>query len=142
MNDAVANPDFHSGPGTECKDGANPAIVERRRAARYDCDVYAEVFLPTGGLKFRGRILNMSVTGCFIEAEFNLERGTQVEVYVETNSSRFRVAGKVSALRSRRGVGIFFVDLTRRGARQIEELVEELKAAEAAKIPEGSAGLP
>jgi hypothetical protein len=138
MNDAAANPDFSSSlcsdsgpspnPGPECEDGENAAIVDRRRAARYDCDVYAEVFLPSGGLNFRGRILNMSVTGCFVEAEFNLERGTRVEVYIETSSTRFRVAGAVSALRSKRGVGIFFVDLTRRGAGQIEELIGELQA--------------
>ncbi|MBT9331312.1 PilZ domain-containing protein [Paracidobacterium acidisoli] len=101
--------------------------AERRQASRYDCEGYAEVFLPLGGLRFRGRILNLSLTGCFIEANFNLERGTRVEIYFEARHLRFRVAGAVAALRNRRGVGVSFVDLTPRRAAQIEDLVQELK---------------
>jgi hypothetical protein len=48
--------------------------------------------LPHDGLLFRGRILNLSLNGCYIEtALLNLERGTQVEVYFVTNQLQFRV---------------------------------------------------
>ncbi len=47
---------------------------------------------PIGGLLFRGRLLNLSLNGCYIEtALLNLEHGTQVEVYFVTNQLQFRV---------------------------------------------------
>lgn len=51
---------------------------EKREHPRYGCEGYAEVFLPRGGLLFRGRILNLSLTGCYVEtALLDLERGTR-----------------------------------------------------------------
>jgi hypothetical protein len=77
---------------------------EQRRHPRYACEGNAEVFLPHGGLLFRGRILNLSMDGCYIEtALLNLERGTQVEVYFVTNQLQFRVLGNIAALRRKRG---------------------------------------
>jgi hypothetical protein len=109
-----------------------PALIasqerEKRRHPRYVCDGYAEVFLPQGGLLFRGRILNLSVTGCYIEtAVLNLERGTQIEVYFVTNQLQFRVLGAVAVLRPKRGAGISFLNLSPRRALQIAMLVGEL----------------
>jgi PilZ domain len=100
---------------------------EQRRHPRYVCEGQAEVFLPHGGLLVRGRILNLSVSGCYIETEqLNLERGTQVEVYFATNRLQFRVQGNVAALRRRRGVGIAFLHVSPRRAEQIAMLVAEL----------------
>ena len=100
---------------------------ENREHPRYGCEGYAEVFLPPGGLLFRGRILNLSLTGCYIEtALLDLERGTQVEVYFVTNQLQFRVLGNVAALRRKRGAGIVFVNLSPRRALQIATLVSEL----------------
>ena len=100
---------------------------EKRQHPRYGCDGYAEVFLPQGGLLFRGRILNLSQTGCYIEtALLDLERGTQVEVYFVTNQLQFRVQGNVAALRRKRGAGIAFVNVSPRRSLQIALLVDEL----------------
>ena len=69
----------------------------------------------------------MSLSGCFIEASsINLERGTQVEVYFETNQLHFRVAGNVLVVRPGAGVGISFLHPSARIARQIAQLVAEL----------------
>jgi hypothetical protein len=100
---------------------------EKREHPRYGCEGYAEVFLPQGGLLFRGRILNLSLTGYYIEtALLDLERGTQVEVYFVTNQLQFRVLGNIAALRRKRGAGIVFVNLSPRRALQIATLVSEL----------------
>ena len=100
---------------------------EQRRHPRYACEGYAEVFLPHGGLLFRGRILDLSLSGCYIEtALLNLERGTQVEVYFVTNQLQFRVLGNVAVLRRKRGAGIAFVNVSPRKALQIATLVGEL----------------
>lgn len=98
---------------------------------RYRCDGYAEVFLPRGGLLFRGRILNLSQTGCYIEtALLDLERGTQVEVYFVTNQLQFRVLGNFAAMRRKRGAGIAFLNVSPRRALQISMLIDEIVAKE------------
>jgi len=108
---------------------------EKRQHQRYGCEGYAEVILPQGALLFRGRILNLSLSGCYIEtAMLNLERGTQVEVYFVTNQLQFRVLGKIAVLHRKRGAGIAFVSLSPRRALQIATLVGEL----AEKKPSGN----
>jgi hypothetical protein len=107
--------------------GAQPQPEENRRHPRYRCEGHAEVFLPQGALLFRGRILNLSVSGCYIEtATLNLERGTQVEVYFVTNRLQFRVLGNIAAVRRKRGAGISFLNISPRRELQIAMLVSEL----------------
>jgi hypothetical protein len=116
---AIAGPD----PSVQADDEGS----EKRLHPRYRCDGYAEVFLPQGGLLFRGQILNLSQTGCYIEtALLNLERGTQVEVYFVTNQLQFRVLGTIAALRKKRGAGIAFLNVNPRRALQIAMLIDEL----------------
>jgi PilZ domain len=99
---------------------------ERRRHPRYSCDGNAEVHLPHAGLLFHGRIQNLSVSGCYIETELNLERGTYVEVFFGLHQLRFRLAGNVIGVDRRSGVRIAFLNVTGRRATYIEELMREL----------------
>jgi PilZ domain len=104
---------------------------ERRRTPRYVCDGTAEVLLPYAGLRVAGRISNISIAGCFIEApSINLERGTQVEVKFVANQLCFRVAGNIISLRPRVGVGIAFLHPHERVLKQIGELIDELAGLE------------
>jgi hypothetical protein len=111
----------------------NP-IKDKRRHPRYTCHGYAEVFLPHGGLLFRGRILDLSVSGCFIETKMpKLERGTSVEVYFVTNQLPFRVQGNIAEVRQKRGAGISFVNVSPRRATQITALIGELAEQKAGR---------
>ncbi|MFZ0663229.1 MAG: PilZ domain-containing protein [Acidobacteriaceae bacterium] len=102
--------------------------ANRRKHPRYACEGRAEVCVPHGGLLFRGKILDLSISGCFIEtAALTLERGTPVEVYFVACQMQFRVAGHIAVLHRRRGAGIAFDDLGPRRIRQIIELLGELK---------------
>lgn len=106
------------------------AASERRKNPRYACEGQAEVFLPHGGLLFRGQILDLSVSGCMVEAiGITLERGTHVEVYFTTRQLQFRVPGNIAVLYRGRGVGIAFYHVSRRMAAQIREVVGELAEA-------------
>lgn len=110
------------GSGTAGED-----TIDQRRHPRYPVEGYAEVFLPHGGLLFRGKILNVSLSGCYIETSLlNLERGTQVEVYFVANQLQFRVAGTIAANRKKSGAGIAFLHVSPRQERLIAELVGEL----------------
>lgn len=103
--------------------------VNRRRHPRYSCEGRAEVCVPQGGLLFRGRILDLSCSGCFIETPaLRLERGTLVEVYFVAHQRRFRVAGRIAVLHPKKGAGIAFDPLGPRRTRELTELIAELKA--------------
>jgi hypothetical protein len=52
-----------------------------------------------------------------------------VEVHFTTRQLQFRVAGNIAAPHHRRGAGIAFQDLSPRNARQITDLIRELKEA-------------
>jgi hypothetical protein len=79
-------------------------------------------------LLFQGKILDLSVSGCFIETPaLNLERGTLVEVYFVARQIQFRIAGHIAAIYRKRGAGIAFHNLSSRRARQVADLVRELK---------------
>jgi len=111
----------------------------RRQFPRYRCEGEAEVFVPHGGLLFRGKILDLSASGCFIEAPaLDLERGTPVEVSFSVHRMRFRVAGRIAIMHHKRGAGIAFETLGTRRARQIADLIAELKEAapERNELPE------
>lgn len=112
----------------------NSLQANRRRHPRYACEGYAEVFVPHGALLFRGEILNLSLSGCFIATPaINLERGTHVEIYFVSRQLQFRVAGHIAALYRRRGAGIAFNDLSPRHSRQVAELVHELEGISKSK---------
>ncbi len=114
----------------------------RRRHSRYLCEGQAEVYLPHGGLLLRGRILNLSLSGCFIEAPaLNLERGTHVEVYFTARGFQFRISGRIAVRHRRRGAGIAFHDLGPRRARYITDLIHELEETAAKARNPASEGL-
>jgi hypothetical protein len=100
----------------------------RRQHPRYSCEGDAEVFVPHGALLFRGKILDLSFSGCFVETPtLDLERGTPVEVSFTVHQLQFRVAGRIAILHPKRGAGIAFQELGARRARQIADLIAELK---------------
>ena len=104
--------------------------TNRRHHPRYACEGRAEVCVPHGGLLFRGKILDLSLSGCFIQtAALNLERGTPVEIYFVARQLQFHIAGHIAVLYRRKGAGIAFGALGPRRTREVTELIAELKAA-------------
>jgi PilZ domain len=105
------------------------AGAERRTAQRYGCAGDAEIVLPGRGLRYAGKIGNLSVGGCFIEAQCSLERGTAVEVWMKAAGQPLRVAANLMVRRTT-GVGLRFLGMTDRKAEQIRTLIAELAAEE------------
>ncbi|MGH9588407.1 MAG: PilZ domain-containing protein [Acidobacteriaceae bacterium] len=104
--------------------------ANRRRHPRYACEGRAEVCVPHGGLLFRGKVLDLSFSGCFVETvALNLERGTPVEIFFVARQLQFRIAGRIAVLYPKKGAGIAFDPLGPRRTREISDLIAELKAA-------------
>ena len=72
---------------------AREGMVERRLHTRYAVDAWAEVIVKDGSMLFRGRVLDVSVGGCYIETEAKLKLapGTPVEMVFRVNQDVFRL---------------------------------------------------
>jgi hypothetical protein len=104
-------------------------VVERRRHTRYAVDAWAEVVVHDGTMLFRGRVLDVSVGGCYIETEarLRLPPGTMVEMVFRTKDETIYCEAMCRMLRPR-GAGFLFMNLNARTERELAGLIRELSA--------------
>jgi c-di-GMP-binding flagellar brake protein YcgR len=106
-------------------------MVERRQHTRYAVDAWAEVMVKDGTMLFRGRVLDVSVGGCYIqtEAKLKLAPGTPVEMVFRVSDDVFRCEAMTRMVRTR-GAGFLFVNQNARMQRELERLIQELGGVE------------
>jgi hypothetical protein len=102
-------------------------VVERRKHTRYAVDAWAEVMVADGRMLFRGRVLDVSVGGCYIETEarLRLAPGTPVEVIFRLNDEVFRCDATTRMIRTK-GAGFLFSNLKAKMQMELERLIREL----------------
>ena len=102
-------------------------VVERRKHARYAMDAWAEVMVKDGRMLFRGRVLDVSVGGCYIETEarLRLPPGTPVEMIFRLNDEVFRCDATTRMIRTK-GAGFLFSNLNAKMRMELERLIREL----------------
>jgi hypothetical protein len=102
-------------------------VVERRQHTRYAVDAWAEVMVKDGTMLFRGRVLDVSVGGCYIETEARLKLapGTLVEMVFRVNDAVFRCDATSRMIRTK-GAGFLFSDLDAKSRMELEALIREL----------------
>src|SRR5580692_11814020 len=100
---------------------AQEGMVDRRQHTRYALDAWAEVMVKDGTMLFRGRVLDVSVGGCYIETEAKLKLapGTPVEMVFRVNDSVFR-CDAISRMVRARGAGFLFANQEARMQRELE----------------------
>src|ERR1700720_3093179 len=88
---------------------AQEGVIERRQHPRYAVDAWAEVMVKDGTMLFRGRVLDVSVGGCYIETEAKLKLapGTPVEMVFRVNDVVLRCDAMSRMVRTR-GAGFLF----------------------------------
>jgi len=120
-------PDQTSGEG-ETNSAAAKAPADRRRHTRYAVDGDAEVLVADGSQIFRGSILDISLSGCFIEtkARLRVSVGTPVEMVFRANGVMLRTAATVRAVRPGKGAGFLFNTQSERMQAELQSLIEEL----------------
>jgi c-di-GMP-binding flagellar brake protein YcgR len=126
---------FPSGSGTmdefgehqERRMAAREGVIERRQHPRYAVDAWAEVMVKDGTMLFRGRVLDVSVGGCYIETEAKLKLapGTPVEMVFRLNDDVFRCDAMSRMVRTR-GAGFLFANQDAKMQRELERLIQEL----------------
>ena len=106
---------------------APEGIIERRRYTRYAVDAWAEVMVQDGRMLFRGRVLDLSAGGCYIETEarLRLASGTPVEIVFRLNDSVFRCEATSRMVRTK-GAGFLFEGMDGTTRMELEGLIREL----------------
>jgi hypothetical protein len=102
-------------------------IVERREHTRYAVDAWAEVMVKDGTMLFRGRVLDVSQGGCYIETEarLRLAPGTPVEIIFRAHDRVLRCEGTSRMVRTR-GAGFLFETMSAKVRVELEGLIAEL----------------
>jgi hypothetical protein len=126
---------FLSGSGTvdkveeyqEKRIAAREGVIERRQHTRYAVDAWAEVMVKDGTMLFRGRVLDVSVGGCYIETEAKLKLapGTPVEILFRVNDRVFRCDAGSRMIRTK-GAGFLFSNLGAKSRMELEALIRDL----------------
>jgi hypothetical protein len=102
-------------------------IVEHRKHPRYTVDAWAEVMVQDGRMLFRGRVLDISAGGCYIETEarLRLAPGTPVEMVFRVDDAVFRCEATSRMVRTK-GAGFLFSNLDASLRAELEQLIREL----------------
>jgi hypothetical protein len=111
----------------ERRGAALEGVIEKRQHTRYSVDAWAEVMVKDGTMLFRGRVLDLSAGGCYIETEarLRLAPGTPVEIVFRAKDRVLRCEGTSRMVRSR-GAGFLFETMSGRVRGALEELIREL----------------
>jgi c-di-GMP-binding flagellar brake protein YcgR len=114
----------------ERRTAALEGVVERREHTRYAVDAWAEVLVKDGTMLFRGRVLDVSTGGCYIETEARLKLapGTLVEMVFRVKNAMFRCDATIRMVRTT-GAGFLFSNLTARTQKNLEALILQLGGA-------------
>src|SRR5258708_31552756 len=109
---------------------AQEGMVERRQHTRYAVDAWAEVMVKDGTMLFRGRVLDVSVGGCYIETEAKLKLapGTPVEMVFRVNDGVFRCDAMSRIVRTR-GAGFLFANQDAKLQMEFDRLIREVSVA-------------
>lgn len=129
-NGGVKHPDnlVHFNDRRAAKEG----VVERREYTRYAVDAWAEVMVKDGTMLFRGRVLDISLGGCYVatEARLRLASGTPVEMIFRMGERVFRCEGSSRMVRPGQGAGFLFGYLEPRVQCELETLIRKLEGDE------------
>ncbi len=105
--------------------------TERRRHRRFPCDGAAEVVVFQPQSLIRGRVRDISRSGCFIEtrAQLKLARMTEVELRFTTGGKRVVALARLMDVQPGRGAGFEFLTSDPWMDARFEKWIEGLDAA-------------
>jgi hypothetical protein len=135
----------HSGQSASQAAGPRPASVGRgadqRRGVRYTVHGDAEVFVTGGMSMFRGRIVNISSSGCYVQtvAWVRLAPGTLVELVFVVKGHVVRARAEARFSESKIGLGLRFVSTDEQMQRRLDGVLASLRSAAAEKVEDGRA---
>jgi hypothetical protein len=113
--------------------------AERRQEERYAVEWEAEIFIPERTAMFRGQVVNVSPSGCYVRtvAWVRVPPSTEVELVFLLGGRMNRVRAEARFAQSRTGVGLRFLSLEAGIRRRLDIEIAHLRntAARVAEEP-------
>jgi hypothetical protein len=108
------------------------ATDDRRCSTRFSCGGQVTIScLPSDGIVLPGKIRDLSLGGCCVDATLPIARGARAELVVRVNAALFRAVGEVKAIRGHSEACLEFVLLSAGGKGVLADLVTELARLQA-----------
>jgi hypothetical protein len=113
--------------------------AERREEERYAVDWDADIFIPERTTMFRGRVVNLSLSGCYVRtvAWVRVPPTTVVELVIKRDGRLIRVPAEARYAQSRTGVGLRFLALGKVIRQRLDWGIEELRETARPVVDEG-----
>jgi PilZ domain len=110
--------------------------ADQRRGVRYAVHGDAEVFVTGGMSMFRGRIINISSSGCYVQtvAWVRLTPGALVELVFVVKGQVVRARAEARFSESKIGLGLRFVSMDEQMQRRLYGVLAALRSAAAAMV--------
>jgi hypothetical protein len=107
--------------------------VERRAALRFAVDAPASVQVGYNGPMFRGRIVNLSLTGCYIQtvAGTRIPDDTGVEIEFLLMGALLQLSAIFKWSKPRAGMGFRFLAMEKDARMSLEEVLRDLQSRKA-----------
>ncbi len=121
--------------GNEHGEGFASRAEERRAHPRYLLDEECLLLLVNHGMPVKGRVVDLSATGCRVRAAepFAAKAGRTVEISFKVKGFAFRFCGVVRWSDGDRVIGLHFENMIPRRKVELVEVIEEMAAAVAAR---------
>jgi hypothetical protein len=108
---------------------------ERRKIPRYAVNADSEVEEPRVQAKINGRMTDLGMGGCYVDAMMTFPVDTTVHMRMTREDLNFEADAKVVFSKPGLGMGLAFTNLTPAHQRYLTEWVEELSGPERVVAP-------
>jgi hypothetical protein len=110
-------------------DSAAWPTLERRATPRFAVDAPASVQVGYDGPMFRGRIVNLSLTGCYIQtiAGTKIPADTAVEIEFLLMGVSIQLSALFKWSKPKAGMGFRFIAMEKDSRMSLEEMLRELQ---------------
>jgi hypothetical protein len=103
----------------------NKRNAERRQFTRIECQASIEIRTPSAAAPIRGRLVDLSLGGCYAEMQMPLKVGNTLELAIWLDESKLRTAGLVTSSHPGFGIGVKFIAMGRNERQQLEQYLSK-----------------
>lgn len=139
------------GAGAEEHSGSGPAVAdsgerfkgaEKRRSRRYQCEGSAEMCEDGCAAHTWSTFSDISLHGCYVEAQATYPVGTVLNMKLETNGVRVETKGSVRVSYPYLGMGVAFVEMSEENRARLRELLATISRPTVIMGPGIASSLP
>jgi len=134
----AVDPKAASGPGgAGARSAAAAKSSERRGYVRQQVRVEAEVIGLEDGVRLQGVVVDISLTGCFVEMLSPLSVGSAVSITLESGDEKVKSRGEVRSSLPGMGIGIQFKEMDENSNKALKQIARRSVPAGPGPAPAG-----